>query len=150
MKTLICTVIVLLGTTFCFGEIHPSQADFNNDGKVDISDLAEFASAWLWESTCETAIDVEVYAHYIRTTTTSYWYVFTPDTIIASSYMFKLDGTGYTASIYDGCGGTLLGDTSESGYFVWPLVVNHAYFIQVQKTGEPVGDFDLSVSPASE
>lgn len=150
MKTLVCTVIVLLSTTFCFGDIHPSQADFNNDGKVDISDLAEFASAWLWESTCETAIDVQQYTHYVRTTTTSYWYMFTPD--LSISYLFSLDAGAdhYTASIYDACGGTFLGDTSEFGWFVWPLEVNHAYFIQVEKTGELTENFDLYIIPAQE
>lgn len=148
MKTWTLASILLLGTACCFGVTHPSRADFNNDGKVDISDLAEFASAWLWESTCETAIDIELWTHYTRTATTSYWYVFTPD--IAISYRFSLNGDGYTASVFDGCGGVLLGDTSETGWLVHLLAAEQSYFIQVEKTGETTGDFDLSVIPAEE
>lgn len=148
MKTWILASVVLLNSAFGFGAFHPSQADLNNDGKVDIGDLAEFASAWLWESTCETAIETEMWTHYTRKTTTHYWYMFTPE--LSISYMFKLEGTGYTASVYDGCGGTFLGNTSESGWVVHLVTADQTYYIQVENTDQATGDFDLFILPAQE
>ncbi len=148
MKTWIIAAVVLLNATFSFGAFHPSQADLNNDGKVDLADLAEFASAWLWESTCETAIETELWTHYTRKTTTHYWYLFTPD--LSISYMLKLEGDGYTASLFDNCGGAFLGDTGQSGWLVHLLAADQTYYIQVENTDAATENFDLFILPAQE
>lgn len=146
MKTFLFLFLGLTITTVGFGQFHPSRADLNDDGKVDIADLAEFAGAWLWESTCQTAIPVEFNTHTVRTAETSYWYVFTPEYTMYYSISLCVGSDGYTASIYDDCAQAPIADTSEGCRVDVQMVAGQSYYIRVEKTSPATGDFDLYIS----
>ncbi|HPQ50615.1 MAG TPA: hypothetical protein PKZ89_02935, partial [Alphaproteobacteria bacterium] len=98
MRTFLLSIL-LFCTAVSFGDFHPSQADFNGDGIVNIEDLALFASAWLWESPCLGAEQVLVDTHYITSTDDNDWYIFTPE--LTTYYLVSLcDGNtaDYAAS----------------------------------------------------
>jgi len=138
----------------CPAEIHPSRADFNHDGRVDLADLAEFASAWLWESSCETALTANRGSHYTGTTDNSYWYVFIPDYGTPGTtidYLFSLlnGAVGYTVRIYDDCGGIVLG-TANSSFTVIPLATGDSYYIEIENTGGATDDYDLYIDYGGE
>ena len=141
---------LLLCTAVSFGDFHPSQADFNGDGIVNLEDLALFASAWLWESPCLDAGQALIDVHYIASTETSDWYVFTPSLTV--TYLVDIcDGaTGYTASVYDVCWESFLGTTNGSCSVDVVMTAGEDYYIQVEKTGIPTGDYDLVIELAPE
>ena len=146
MRTLLYLSMALICSAFCFGDFHPSQADLNGDGIVNLADLALFASAWLWESPCANAAQALIDVHYIASTETSDWYVFTPS--LTTTYLVDIcdgDTVGYTGMVYDACWEPFLGTTNGDCFVVVEMNAGEDYYIQIEKTGLPTEDYDLLI-----
>lgn len=135
----------------------PSMADFDKSGRVDLADLALFASAWLWEKpvndTCATAETAHLNTHYTGTaegmTDDTVWYVFTP----AQSDFYTLSVCGgdgdYHLDVYDACEGNYLGETQyDCQVIVW-MDAGNDYHMSVFGY-EQLADYDLIITQGAE
>ncbi len=150
MKIELCVILFLLCTALSPAAIHPAMADFNHDGKVDLADLVEFASVWLWESSCDTAVTAVREIHYTGTTETSYWYVFTADFgSPGESVAYAFSIQNYRLRVYDDCGGIVLG-TAYGTSTTLTLVTGDSYYLEIENASGTPEAYDLYIDYAGE
>ena len=150
MKIFICVSILVLCTTLCPAEIHPAMADFNHDGRVDLADLVEFASVWLWQSSCDTAVTAVRDTHYIGTTDTSYWYVFTADFGNPGDEVEnKFTILNYRLRIYYECDGIPVA-TAYGATTTLLLSTGESCYLEIENASGTTDEYDLYIEYAGE